>query len=678
MARQLLWFYLPVIVFSAILASQAEALTDPLDETIHQNAHKANFHPLPYAVMALQDLYLALNSPPQLKGWRPEGGDPCNESWTGVSCSGKLHGQRLGGYLGGMLSNLHSLKQLDLACNYFSENIPYSLTSLMHLRRLDLSYNNFTGDLPSSFGSLTNLTKLFLQNNKFTGSVMYLADLPMSDLIGGNRFQVGANYPPWDFPLETVPTEQNFSSPPTTQSSAIENYPHLEEVGHKKKRMGLGGIAFMVGGGTLVVSCAALVIAIHLNRSRAQHLRRLENNDSSSPSLPINTVRDCAAAAATAPEECPQILSLSLSPALTPVRMPPARHIRGSGTRRRSFSKKCRIPGRVKIYTAAELQGATNNFSEENFLGEGSLGSVYKAEFPDGQIMAVRNINTVALSLQEEDQFLDVIWSASRLRHPNIVTLIGYCVEHGQHLLVYEYVKNLSLNDALHCEMYEPLPWGLRLQIALGIARALDYLHSTFSPPIAHSNLKATNILLDDELIPRICDCGLAVLRPLMSNSVKLKASEMAIGNAGYIVPEHGQPGNDNTKSDIYAFGVLLLELLTGRKAFDSSRPKEEQTLAKWASSQLHDSESLQQMVGHGIKKTVSTRALSQFADIVSLCIQPEKEFRPAMSEIVESLTSLLQMSETARSSSADSFEISFCSTHTGFVGSPTMSFFSV
>ncbi|KAE8098868.1 hypothetical protein FH972_016901 [Carpinus fangiana] len=729
MAKQCPHLCLAVMIFSAILASQAWAFTNPLDVT------------------ALQDFYRSLSYPPELKGWRAEGGDPCEEAWTGVSCFQssviylKIQGLNLTGYFGSQLNNLHYLKHLDASSNYILGEIPYNLppnathinlaynylrqsiplslptmkylrhinlshnllsgpignvfTGLQNLRVLDLSYNNFTGDLPSSFGSLTNLTELFLQNNNFTGSVTYLAELPLTDLdiqnnffsgiipkhfqsipnlwIWGNGFHVGDSTPPWDFPSETVPIDQNIGAPPAVQSSAIENenYPSYKESGHKKKRPTPGGIAFVIGGVTMVATCAALVIVIHIKRSRAKKLKQLGSGNNSPQSLPVNTPRD----GSTSLGETPQRMSVSSPRVHCPRRVPPVYHTRTEKkSRRRSFSRRCRLPARTKLYTVAELQSATNSFSEENLLGEGSLGSVYKAEFPDGQILAVKNINLISLSLTEEEQFMDVVWTASRLRHPNIVTLLGYCIEHGQHLLVYEHVRNLSLGDALHNQAYKSLSWSLRLQIALGVARALDYLHSTFSPPIAHSNLKAANVLLDEELTSRLCDCGLAVLRPLTSNRVKIKASEIAICDTGYIAHEHDQPGFDNTKSDIYAFGVLLLELLTGRKPFDNSRPREEQSLVRWASSRLHDSESLEEMVDPGIKRTIPSKALSGFADIVSLCIQAVKEFRPPMSEIVESLNSLLEKLSMAKGGAADGIEEdekSFCSTYTRFIGSP-------
>ncbi|XP_062112148.1 protein STRUBBELIG-RECEPTOR FAMILY 2 isoform X3 [Humulus lupulus] len=708
-----------VIVFSAILASQTLAFTNPSE------------------VAALQDLYWNLNLPSELRGWRMEGGDPCDESWAGVSCYEssiiylKLRGLNLTGFLGHQLSSLCNLKQMDisfnriwgpipdelpanathinLACNNLTYNIPNSLsnmkylrhlnlshnflsgpvgnvfTGLSNLREMDLSFNNFTGDLPSSFGSLKNLTGLYLQNNHFTGSVTYLSGLPLIDLnilhnyfsgiipyqfssipnlwMDGNKFHPG-NSPPWNFPSETVPVEQNISSPPTTQSSAIESYPIVETFESKKKSMGPGGIAFIIGGGTLVASCIVIYISIRINQ---YHARRLQNSDSSPAEA----------------EESPQILTFR-SPILGPRRMPPIYNSRTQKTsKRKSVTRKHGFPMRAKLFTIADLQSATNSFSETNLLGEGSLGSVYKAEFPDGQLLAVKNINMVTLTFKEEEQFLDVVWNVSRLKHPNIVPLIGYCVEHGQHLLIYNYVRNVTLDEALHSSAYKSLSWGLRLQIAIVVAQALDYLHSTVSPPLAHSNLKSANILLDDELMPHVCDCGLAILRPLTSNRVKIKASEIAIGDTGYVAPEHGQPGVDSRKSDTYAFGVLLLELLTGRKPFDNSRQREEQCLVKWASSRLHDSESLEQMVEPGIKRTFSFRVLSQFADIVSLCIQPVKEFRPPMSEVVESLKRLIEKVNMEQSSGGDGpgpeiDEKSFRSTNTRFLLSPDLSNSSV
>ncbi|KAF8043810.1 hypothetical protein BT93_A1961 [Corymbia citriodora subsp. variegata] len=725
MAMCHLSLFLVLAVFLALLDLQTLAFTDPLDAT------------------TLHGLYAALNYPAQLKGWRSDGGDPCEESWTGVACSGssviylKLNGLNLSGSLGDRLYNFHNLKQLDmssnniqgdipyglppnvthlnLACNKLIQSIPHSLPSLKNLRHLNLSHNllsgpignvfigllnlkemdlsdnKFTGDLPSSFQSLTNLTGLFLQNNRFTGAVILLANLPLIDLdirdnhfsgvipksfqnipnlwIGGNNFH-GTESPPWNFPFQNMSLQSNISSPPTTQSSAVENYPSLHQRLHRKGKWGPGGIACVVGGGTLVASCAALLIAIHIHRARAQKDKVLHRSNSSFHSISVRTVR----------EEISPILPC-IPPSTVTARPVPLALLAGRGNRK-SFSRKCEALECVKIYNAAELQFATKGFSEENLICEGSLGPVYEAKLPDGQILAVENINMASLSLQEEEQFLDVICCVCRLRHPNIIPLLGYCTGLGLHLLVYEYVRYVTLEDALHSGKYKPLSWSSRVWIALGIAQALDYMHSTFAPPVCHGNLKARNILLDEELKPRICDCGVSVLRPLTSSTVKLKASEIAIGDTGYIAPEHGQPGIDNTKCDIYAFGVLLLELLTGRRPFDSSRPREEKYLVKWASSQLHDRDCLEQMVDKSVDGTLSFQALSRLADIISICTRPEKEFRPAMYEVVESLLYMLERiniteGNATYSSDLEPCERSFRSTHTRFLASPATSSWS-
>ncbi|XP_061346375.1 protein STRUBBELIG-RECEPTOR FAMILY 2-like [Gastrolobium bilobum] len=707
MVFDFLYVHLNLVFFSSILISQCLAFTHPSE------------------VWALQDLYRALNYPSVLQGWN--GSDPCEEYWTGVVCSGasvehlKIQGLNLTGCFGSMLYNLHKLKELDVSSNNIMGEIPFSLppnathmnlshnflngpigdvfTGLDNLKEMDLSYNNFSGDLPSSFGSLTNLARLFLHNNRFTGSVAYLAELPLIDLniqdnlfsgilpqrfqsipnlwIGGNKFYTADYSPPWTFPLDTVPVEHNISRPPTTQANAIKNYAPPKVSEYKKKHIGPGGIAFMVGGGTIMATGVALVVAIRLNKLRAQspNLKSSESNHCSLHSHPTSATIEVSS---TAIDDSPQIPSFNAASLLSPMLWPSLQHNNAEEASRRSFSIGGKSTGRTKIYTVAELQLATSCFNEGNLLGEGSLGPVYRAGFPDGKILAVKNINMAGQSFRKEEKFLDVICTASRLKHPNIVALNGYCLERGNHLLVYDYVRNLTLNDALHSETYKPLSWIHRLQIAVGVAQALDYLHSA-CPPVAHGNLKAANVLLDENLMPRVSDCGLAILRPLRSNQVKIPATEIILGERGYAAPDHGQPGTSSRKRDVYAFGVLLLEMLTGRKPFDGSKPREEQYLAKWASSRLQDSASLEQMVDPNMKRTFSSKALSRYAKIISLCIQPVRQFRPPMSEVVESLVSFSQKFNTAKSRVADGSELdplerSFRSTNTRFIGSPALS----
>ncbi|KAI4310680.1 hypothetical protein MLD38_035639 [Melastoma candidum] len=726
MVRNPLLSYAFSAVFATFLVLRVSASTDQLE------------------VAVLHELYGALNFPSQLKGWRPDGWDPCGESWTGVACSGStllylnLGGLNLSGNLPSELHNLRKLKQLDVSCNYISGDIPYSLPSnlthlnlssnklgrtipsslillknlrhlnlshnqltgpigdvfsgLQNLKEMDLSYNNFTGDLPKSFESLSNLTDLYLQHNDFTGAVTLLSNLPLIDLniqenhfsgvlpknfqyipnlwMDGNSFHA-TDSSPWSFPFENAPVK-NISTPPTQESSAIERIPSSRLHGEKKRKKGAtGNIVLTVGGGTLIALCAvvALVVAVHAYRTHASKIRKVENGSTSFHTLTISPARE--------------------SPGIFPYLFPPARSARHAPLplapstqreNRMSFSWKKTLES-AKVYNMAEIQLATKGFSEDNLICKGSLGSLYKAEFENGKTLAVKNINLASLSFQEEEQFLDVLGKVYNLRHQNIVPLVGHCIENGQHLLVYEHVRYLTLDEALHGTKYKPLSWRLRVRIGLGISRALDYMHSKFSPPVAHGNLKAGNVLIDKELRPRLCDCGLAVLRPLTSNTLKIKASEFAIEEAAYCPPEHGRPGNDSTKSDIYALGVLFLELLTGRKPFDSSRECEDRHLVTWASLRLHDRDHLEQMVDPGINpETLSPRAVSRFADIISLCIQQEKEFRPAMHEIVEYLTQMLrktgipEANSSTYGSESEHCDKSFRSSHTCFLGSPLSS----
>ncbi|KAL6555432.1 hypothetical protein OROGR_006690 [Orobanche gracilis] len=190
-----------------------------------------------------------------------------------------------------------------------------------------------------------------------------------------------------------------------------------------------------------------------------------------------------------------------------------------------------------------------------------------------------------------------------------------------------------------------------------------SYMHSSFVPPVAHSNLKAANILLDEDLIPRVCDCGLTILRFLASSPVKLKRFQ-------------------RTETTSNGYGSVLGRTfpkisVLGYRNRTVSRPKAEQSLVTWASSRLHDSSTLRQMIDPAITRTISSKSLSHFADIVSMCIQAEQEFRSLMSEIVESLMSLLQR-PSAADGTEDPLSRSFRSSNSHFFGSPTMSNYSM
>ncbi|KAA8519843.1 hypothetical protein F0562_014067 [Nyssa sinensis] len=206
----------------------------------------------------------------------------------------------------------------------------------------------------------------------------------------------------------------------------------------------------------------------------------------------------------------------------------------------------------------------------------------------------------------------------------------------GNSYLCYQYCNNGTLHEALHLddEIHKKLSWNTRIRLALGTARALEYLHEGCQPPIVHRNFRSANILLDDELAIRVSDCGLA---PLISSS-----SASQLQGYGYGAPEL-ELGSYTYQSDVYSFGVVMLELLTGRKSYDRSRPRGEQFLVRWAIPQLHDIDALSKMVDPSLNGMYPSMSLSRFADIISLCVQPEPEFRPPMSEIVQILLHMIQ-----------------------------------
>ncbi|XP_042392659.1 protein STRUBBELIG-RECEPTOR FAMILY 7-like [Zingiber officinale] len=641
----------------------------------------------PNDASALYVLFRSLNSAPQLSGWK-QSGDPCGESWLGITCSGssvtavKLSSLGLSGTLGYNMNQMASLEELDmnqnnlgngnlipynlppnllrldLSNNQFGGSIPYSvshmakleLLNLAHnqlsgrlddifqglskLTTMDLSYNSLNGTLPQSFRSLTSLTNLYLENNQFTGTINVLANLTLQSLnVANNHFN--GSIPNRLKGINNLQTDNNDWSSGTDSSSQPNQSPSAQNsnTGHGSG-VGVEGIAGSVAGVFFIGGLIALFIIWRKRRKNSIE----ENLGQDRLYAHLDSDRVKVYVAEKEMNRTSSIFDIEKLPSLPPPSLKPHHYesFDEDDCSSKLITKKVDVTSiKSTIYSVADLQIATDSFSEDNLIGEGTFGRVFKAEFDDGKILAVKKLNPKSLPSKSTGDFIDLVTNISLLRHTNLTELVGYCSEYGQRMLVYDFHKNGSLYELLHLSD-EPLSWNARIKIALGAARALEYLHEVCSPSVLHKNFKSSNILLDTEFNPHLSDCGFENLIP----NTEIQAGEQ---DMGLDAPESSMSGQYTLKSDVYRFGVVMLELMTGRKPFDSTRPRSEQYLVRWATPQLHDIEALDMMVDPVLKGSYSPKSLSRFADVIALCVQPEPEFRPPMSEVVQALVRLVQ-----------------------------------
>ncbi|KAK9742195.1 hypothetical protein RND81_03G154500 [Saponaria officinalis] len=282
------------------------------------------------------------------------------------------------------------------------------------------------------------------------------------------------------------------------------------------------------------------------------------------------------------------------------------------------------------------LESTTGNFDESNILGVGGFGRVYKGKLDDSCCVAVKKID--GGGQDAEIEFENEIELLTKIRHQNIITLLGYCFHGDSKLLVYELMENGCLEDQLHgAPRGSALTWHIRMKIALDIARGLEYLHEHCNPPVIHRDLKSSNILLDSEFNAKVSDFGLAITDgPNSKNNMKLS------GTMGYVAPEYLLDGKLTDKSDIYAFGVVLLELLLGRKPVEKASSTECQSIVTWAMPQLTDRLKLPNIVDPVIRDTMDTKHLYQVAAVAVLCVQPEPSYRPLITDVLHSLVPLV------------------------------------
>ncbi|XP_068636902.1 LRR receptor kinase BAK1 [Aristolochia californica] len=561
------------------------------------------FHPLKviHANMegdALHTLRTNLIDPNKvLQSWDPTLVDPC--TWFHVTCNSDnsvirvdLGNAELSGQLVPQLGQLKNLQYLELYSNNISGTIPSDLGNLTGLVSLDLYLNNFTGPIPDSLGKLSKLRFLRLNNNSLTGNIPYsltnITALQVLDLSNNNlRGPVPSNgsfslFTPISFQnnkglcgavtAKPCPGDPPFSPPPPFIPPPTTPNPGGSSVSST------GAIAGGVAAGAALLF-AAPAIGFAWWRRRKPH----------------ELFFDVPA------EEDPEV------------------HL-----------------GQLKRFSLRELQVATDGFSNKNILGRGGFGKVYKGRLADGSLVAVKRLKEERTP-GGELQFQTEVEMISMAVHRNLLRLRGFCMTPTERLLVYPYMANGSVASCLRERPPNepPLDWPTRKRIALGSARGLSYLHDHCDPKIIHRDVKAANILLDEEFEAVVGDFGLAKLMDYKDTHVTTAVR----GTIGHIAPEYLSTGKSSEKTDVFGYGIMLLELITGQRAFDLARlaNDDDVMLLDWVKGLLKEKK-LEMLVDPDLQNNYVEAEVEQLIQVALLCTQSSPMERPKMSEVVRML----------------------------------------
>lgn len=544
-----------------------------------------------YEVVALMAIKNAFNDRYNvLENWDINSVDPCY--WRMVTCSADgyvsvlgLPSQSLSGTLSPSIANLSNLQSVLLQNNAISGPIPAAIGKLEKLQTLDLSSNKFNGEIPSSLGDLKNLNYLKLNNNSLTGSIpdtlskvegLTLVDLSFNNLsssvpkIAARTFKIIGN------PLICGPNSDNNCSVvyPEPVSFPPDGVKDGSESGTKSHRVAVTfGVSF--GAAFLII-----VIIGSFVWWRYRHNRQIF--------FDVNDQYD--------PEVC---------------------------------------LGHLKRYTFKELRAATDHFNSKNILGRGGFGIVYKGCLKNGNVVAVKRLKDYN-AIGGEIQFQTEVEMISLAVHRNLLRLWGFCTTENERLLVYPYMPNGSVASRLkdHVHGRPVLDWSRRKNIALGTARGLLYLHEQCDPKIIHRDVKAANILLDEDFEAVVGDFGLAKLLDHHDSHVTTAVR----GTVGHIAPEYLSTGQSSEKTDVFGFGILLLELITGQKALDFGRVANQKgVMLDWV-RKLHQEGKLNLLVDKDLKGNFDRVELEEMVQVALICTQFNPSHRPKMSEVLRML----------------------------------------
>ncbi|XP_051222437.1 proline-rich receptor-like protein kinase PERK8 [Lolium perenne] len=294
--------------------------------------------------------------------------------------------------------------------------------------------------------------------------------------------------------------------------------------------------------------------------------------------------------------------------------------------------------GNCRFFTYEEMHNITNGFSAQNLLGEGGFGSVYKGCLPEGREVAIKKLKDG--SGQGEREFQAEVEIISRVHHRHLVSLVGYCISGDQRLLVYDFVPNDTLHYHLHGRGVPVLEWSARVKISAGSARGIAYLHEDCHPRIIHRDIKSSNILVDNNFEAQVADFGLARLAMDFATHVTTRV----MGTFGYMAPEYASSGKLTEKSDVFSFGVVLLELITGRKPVDASNPLGDESLVEWARpllTQALETGNVGGLLDPRLDTNFNEAEMFRMIEAAAACIRHSAPRRPRMSQVVRALDSL-------------------------------------
>ncbi|WOK96466.1 receptor protein kinase TMK1 [Canna indica] len=542
--------------------------------------------PCPAEVGALLDFLDAVDYPPKLaRSWL--GNDSCAGTWFGISCSsGKtsvinLPNNNLNGTISPSLGKLDSLAQVFLESNNLSGTIPKDLTTLKLLKVLNLSSNNISPPIP-----------------QFPSGVSVILD--------GNKLLVNSS-------SRASPDSNTPSGSPSSSGG------HSSSSSFSRLKFVIIFVPIILG-----ISIILLVVLLLSWRNKGR------KNVSSAPSTIVVHPRD-----SSNPDNFVKVAVVNNASSTTASEL---RSINNSGSTDVHVIESGNLVISVQV-----LRVATHSFAPENVLGQGGFGVVYKGELRDGTGIAVKRMESTVLTSKALDEFQAEIVVLSKVRHRNLVSILGYCMEGNEKLLVYEYMPQGDLSKHLfqwkQLEL-DPLSWKKRLNIALDVARGLEYLHNFANQCFIHRDLKSSNILLCDDYRAKISDFGLAKLAPDGKNSF---ATRLA-GTFGYLAPEYAVTGKVTTKVDVFSFGVVLMELLTGLKALDENRPEESRYLASWFCQMKSNKEKLKSIIDPSLVVTdESFESICIIAELAGHCAAREPHQRPDMGHAVNVLAPLVE-----------------------------------